>query len=416
MSAAAERDDEVLIAGGGPVGAACGALLLRRGLIAAGRVTIVDPRAVPTPPAPPRTAAQALATDLRVFALSRASERILRRCGAWDEIAAAGIEAYDEMRIWHGAVDPRGSQALHFAAAELAEPNLGYIVPNNLLQAALLRAFVEAGGRIVAGAVDSVTIERGDVVAAGRRARLLIGADGAHSQVRRLAGIGAVQGDYEQSAIVANVRSARPHEHTAWQRFLQPGTLALLPLASGECSIVWSLPRAQAEALVQRSAGDFDAELTAASAGVLGLLELASERVVLPLQRLRAERYVAPRCALIGDAAHVVHPLAGQGVNLGLLDAAALVDTVERALARGEDPGAYAALRPYERWRKSETLVMGEAMDLINRFLAVGDDAASSWARRGMAWSGAAPPLRRRFAARALGIAGDLPRAAAETA
>ena len=150
--------------------------------------------------------------------------------------------------------------------------------------------------------------------------------------------------------------------------------MALLPLANGQSSLVWSLPRDRAEALLAAETAAFNAELTAASAGVLGTLSLASERRSFPLRRVSAPHYVRERCALVGDAAHIVHPLAGQGVNLGLLDAAALVQQLDQASREREDPGALRVLRRYERWRKSDNEVMSLAMDLFNRFLAFGGD------------------------------------------
>ena len=202
----------------------------------------------------------------------------------------------------------------------------------------------------------------------------------------------------------------RAHENTAWQRFLGEGTLALLPLASGECSLVWSLPRARAEALLAASTDEFDRAVTESSDEVLGALRLASERRSFPLRRVNAERYTRERCALIGDAAHIIHPLAGQGVNLGLLDAATLAEVIEWAIARGESPGAELALRRYERWRKSENELMSLAMDGINRYLAFGGGVMGDIASRALGLIGRNATLRRPFALRALGVEGALPR------
>lgn len=406
-------DCDVLIVGAGPVGATLGALLLADGTVAPGRVVLLDARL----PDLARPLSQ-LPLDLRVFALSRASERILRACGAWEGVHAAGVGPYERMAVWSGADDPRGNAALVFDAAEQAQPNLGYIVPNNLLQEALLRGFVALGGRLEQGSLAALEFASDRVVArcaADDRllsARLVVGADGAQSAVRQLAGMHAVTGSYEQTAIVANVATGRPHERTAWQRFLGNGTLALLPLASGECSIVWSLPALDAAAVMQLTPQDFAARLTTDSARVLGSLSLQSQRVSFGLQRQSVDSYVRERCALAGDAAHVVHPLAGQGVNLGLLDAAALADTLADAQRAGEDFGALRVLRNYERWRRSENGLMSQAIDAFNRFLATGTDSWSQLARRGMRVVGDNAILRRWFAERALGTEGDLPRAA----
>ncbi|MEY3466007.1 MAG: hypothetical protein RL603_1606 [Pseudomonadota bacterium] len=405
----AARDCDIAIVGGGPVGAMLGALLVRGSHTAGLRVVLLE-RELPNEHA--RGGA-----DLRVVALSRASERICRAAGAWSALSAAPdvLSPYERMHVWPASEPAHGTGALTFDAGELAEPNLGYIVGNTALQSAALEALRAGGGELRATRVDdlvfeadAVRIETGD---GALRAALVIGADGGRSVVRRAAGLGTLQQDYGQLGIVANVACERAHARTAWQRFLGEGTLALLPLASGECSIVWSLPKARAEALLALEPAAFSAELTAASDGVLGALTLASERRAFPLRRVHAPVYVRERCALVGDAAHIVHPLAGQGVNLGLLDAAALVDCIDAAVASGEAPGALRVLRRYERWRKGENEAMGLAMDLFNRYLAFGDDALGRIAQRGLGWVGRAPWLRRAFVERALGIAGEMPAA-----
>jgi 2-octaprenylphenol hydroxylase len=402
---------DVLIVGGGPVGA-CAAALLARG--SAGdntplRIAILEPKR----PALPESGSP---FDLRVVAVSRASERILDASDAWTRVVGPRISPYERMRIWHESVAPASSGALVFDAADVGEPNLGHIVENRLLQAALLDAFAEAGGRIEPAQLGAlqvgaeyVTVETSSGALA---ARLVIGADGAQSAVRQAVGLTAESADYRQTAIVANVATARPHEGTAWQRFMRNGTLAFLPLADGTSSIVWSADNDTAAVLLAASPADFAVELNRASDLALGPTRLMSERVSFPLRRLAAHRYVAQRCALIGDAAHVVHPLAGQGVNLGLLDAAALVELVLEARREREDPGALRVLRRYERWRKSETALMSTAIDAFDRFLAHGSGPVSRLARRGLGWVNRSQEIKRFFISRALGVAGELPRVA----
>jgi 2-octaprenylphenol hydroxylase len=402
---------DVAIVGAGPVGAALACLLLRDGVVAAGRLLLLD-RQIPDWSAP----LASLPPDLRVFAVSRASERILRHCGAWEGILAADVAPYEHMCVWVGEDNPHGEAALRFDAAEVAEPNLGCIVRSNLLQGALLRSAAALGAQFCIGSLQSLEFGAQAVVAQCDQrpvsARLLAGADGAQSRLRELAGLGLVGASYGQTAIVANVASELPHQRTAWQRFLRPGTLALLPLADAQCSIVWSLPTSRAEYLLRTDTASFDRQLTDDSALVLGQLKLASQRVSFPLRRLASGAYVGERCALAGDAAHVVHPLAGQGVNLGLLDAAALADTLTAARREGEDLGAPRVLRNYERWRRSENVLMAQALDGFNRFLATGADSWSQWAQGGLRAVAGNGPLRRWFAGRALGTDGDLPRAA----
>jgi ubiquinone biosynthesis UbiH/UbiF/VisC/COQ6 family hydroxylase len=196
---------------------------------------------------------------------------------------------------------------------------------------------------------------------------LLVAADGSDSAVRRMLDLPVLSGSYGQTAVVTHVASSLPHRETAWQRFLPGGPLAFLPLADGRSSVVWSLPTERATELLAADTDFFLAELEAASAGVLGALGPCSARAGFPLQALHALRYSAARAVLVGDAAHTVHPLAGQGMNLGLLDAVCLADVIEAALIAGEDPGDLKVLRRYERERKGDNLEMLLALDGLNR-------------------------------------------------
>lgn len=410
---------DVLVVGGGAVGATFAALLPRLSNLPAARIALLDPK-LPQPCAASAEHAAQISAGLRVSAVSRASERILTRAGAWPAIRASSPCAYERMHVWPREGAARGAGALTFDAATLHEPDLGHIVENRVLQSAAVAAFAAAGGRLIAASLTALSFDaqgvraalQGDAAPASLRARLVVGADGARSIVRRLAGLEARVEDYLQLGVVARVRSERPHEATAWQRFLGHGTLALLPLASGECSIVWSLPQAEARRLLAVAPAQFEQELTAASDGVLGTLQLASERLAPPLQRLLAPQYVVERVALIGDAAHVVHPLAGQGVNLGLLDAAALAEVLAAALAEGEDPGALRMLRRYERWRKGENEAMSLAFDAFNALLSTGQGTLATLARRSLGWVERSELAKRFFLERALGTTGDLPSAA----
>jgi 2-octaprenylphenol hydroxylase len=393
---------DVLIVGGGPVGLCAGALLARAGGHGgpALRVGLLQSAAV--------------APDGRVLAVSRASERILKAAGAWPGIAPHAW-AYERMRVWYQGVAASGEQVLQFDAADVGEPNLGYIIETQRITGALMEAFLAAGGEVIDGDLRAASVESGahepvrvQSSAGELTAQLIVGADGARSAVRSAFGIATRTSSYEQTAIVARLTPERSHQNTAWQRFVDGGTLALLPLADGNVSIVWSLREAQARAVLDATNADFEAQLLQHSDAVLGALRLASPRLAFPLHRLTAERYIAQHCALIGDAAHVVHPLAGQGVNLGLLDAAALVQLCLQARASGEHLGAQRTLRAYERWRKGENELMEFAIDAFNRVLAQGVGPVAAIARRALSLTNRSALLKRFFIGQALGQAPDL--------
>jgi ubiquinone biosynthesis UbiH/UbiF/VisC/COQ6 family hydroxylase len=375
------RDAGVVIVGGGMVGATLALLLVAQARVRAERIVIVEPRpaASPAPGSPP---------GLRVSAIAPANRERLDQLGVWARLDAARIAPVERMAVWHEAVPPDSPDVLHFDAAESGAPELGCIVENDALQGALLAACRECGISIVRDSLQGLVIDADSArlqLGAGRvDAELVVGADGAASTVRNLLQMPAPQRDYGQRAIVASVRAARPHRGTAFQRFLSTGPLALLPLPGDLCSIVWSATDSRAAELLAMPAEQFDATLTAASAGVLGALTLASERASFPLRRLVAQRYIGPRVALVGDAAHVIHPLAGQGVNQGLEDAAVLAAQLAARPPR-ESPGALAALRRYERERRAGNALVGEVVDGLDR-LFTGAGPLTSWAaREGMA-------------------------------
>jgi 2-octaprenylphenol hydroxylase len=401
---------EIVVVGGGLTGACAAALLARHGRVPAERVAMLSdelpPARAPDDPA-----------ELRVVAISRASERVLRAAGAWSHLDPTRLCAYERVCVWHETSPPEGVGSLCFDAADIGEPNLGFIAENGALMRACQESFVAAGGSRVdskLAALDLAANEARLRCADGRelRAKLVVGADGAQSLVRAASGLTVRTWDYRQTAIVATVRTARPHQGTAWQRFLRTGPLALLPLFNGQSSIVWSVERAPARELIDLSDAQFNDRLTAASDEVLGSATLTSRRVSFPLRSVAARSYVTARCALIGDAAHVIHPLAGQGANLGLLDAAALCEAVAAAIAQREDPGALRMLRGYEQQRRTQNQLTDAAMSVFRAGFAasVGPGAwLVSHALGAVNQSGA---LKQAFARHALGTAGELPRLA----
>jgi 2-octaprenylphenol hydroxylase len=399
------HDYDVVIAGGGPIGATLAALLLQSGAGAAGRVALLEPTlpAATAPDAEP---------ELRVAAIARASERVLRAAGAWQRLDTARLCAYERMRIWHESGSPWGAGALEFRAAELGEPNLGHIIENRQLQAAAVASCRALGAVHLPAALqgfDGVVLR-----AAGTtlRARLLVGADGARSAVRAGLGLEPRQHPYGQRAIVATVATAAAHAATAWQRFLGSGPLALLPLFDGRCSIVWTVRDALAEELLRLDETEFARRLTAASGGVLGTIRLASRRLAFALCSLAMGEYVRPRCALVGDAAHVVHPLAGQGMNLGLLDAAALCESLTAAATQREDPGALRILRSYEQARRTHNVAAGAAMSVFNACFVQPEGVRGWLAGLALGTVNRSAPARRFFMEHALGLRGELPRLA----
>lgn len=394
-------DFDVVIVGAGVVGATLACALRDSGL----HIAMLDARS-------PETFSADSELDLRVFALSRASIRILDALGAWETIRAMRASPYREMHVW----DAGGKGSVHFDCADVGEPWLGYIVENRLIQHALLRQLESARSvRLIAPAtptavhpdVDgvSLTLENGQRY----RARLLVAADGAASATRQQLGIETCGWRYAQQAIVAHLNVERPHRQTAWQRFLATGPLAFLPLADGRVSLVWSADDARAAQLQALDDAAFCREVSGASEHVLGNVTRTTRRASFPLQLLHAEHTVGTRHALIGDAAHVAHPLAGQGVNLGLLDAATFADVVLGAHQRDRDIGDPGVLRRYERARKADNLTMLYALDGFKRLFSNDDTALTVLRNCGMRAVDAFTPLKSVFMRRAMGLSGELP-------
>jgi 2-polyprenylphenol 6-hydroxylase len=401
-----KRDFDVVVVGGAMAGAGTAALIAATPATAALRVALVEPKPVSAP------AADA-PLELRVSALSRASRALLERTGAWPRVDARA-SAYERMVVWEERMDPSGRDALVFDAAELGEPDLGHIAENRSVQAALIDRAQAAGVALMRSGLASFECARDAVrisLEDGRQltAALVVGADGADSGVRRQAGIATRGWDYDQRAVVAHLEPERPHAATAWQRFLDTGPLALLPLADGRVSLVWSTLPALADELMACDDEAFGARVTSASAEILGRLSPTTPRASFALRLLHARSYAAERVALVGDAAHTVHPLAGQGINLAFLDAAALVDVIGRAIEAGDDPGELRVLRAYERWRKAEALPAIVLLDALKRLFFGGNPLQSRVRRAALGIAQSSRPVKRFLMQRAQGLGGEVP-------
>lgn len=352
--------------------------------------------------------------DLRVSAISRSSQCILQAAGAWEEIAQTRISPYCEMRVWDARQTWNEGGALHFDSSEIGEANLGHIVENRLIQHALLRR-LHAASNVdllmpvrVTGLTAEADIMRLDID--GKESittRLLVAADGANSQCREIMGIATSGWAYDQRAVVTHVECERPHGKAAYQRFLPTGPLALLPLADGRCSVVWSTTRDDAQSLLAGDADQFQLSLSRASDYVLGELAASAPRASFPLQLMHANVYTRPRFALVGDAAHSVHPLAGQGANMGFLDAAALCQVLLEGLDEGVEPGDALLLRRYERWRKGENLATMAALEGFKRFF--GESYFAPLVIPALSLMNRLGPVKNMLIRRAMGLDGDLP-------
>lgn len=357
---------DAVVVGGGVVGAATALALAAQGL----EVALVEAR----PPSP----WQAAVPDLRVYAFAPDNAGLLDRLGAWAPVAAARVQPYRRMRVW----DAAGGGELRFDADRLGQAQLGWIVEHGLLVDRLWAALPDAGVRVhcparVASLVQDDAAVRLQLEGGTRvTARIVVAADGAESSLRTLAGIRVDARAHGERGLVAYLACDHPHAATAWQRFLPTGPLALLPcpalplagaVPGHVCSMVWTLPEVEAARVEALDDAEFARAVTRASDACLGPLRPLSPRVAFPLRTQLARQVLAGRVLLLGDAAHAVHPLAGQGVNLGLRDVAALAASVEAAQGRGAAWDAPARLQRWARARASDNTLAARAFAAIDR-------------------------------------------------
>ena len=390
---------DAVVVGGGVVGCAAALALARQGL----DVALLEAQ-VPGAWSPAKR-------DLRVYAFAPDNAALLDRVGAWRAVREARLQPYRRMRVW----DAAGGGEFAFDADTLARAELGWIVEHSLLVDRLWHALPAAGVRVHAPAraeslephEDGVRVRLDDGPALD--ARVLLAADGAESAVRAMAGFDTELHDYAQKGVVAYVASERPHEDTAWQRFLPTGPLALLPCTPGEHgehvgSIVWTLPNDEAQRVLGLAPEAFGIELSNAFEHRLGAMTLHSNRAAFPLRRQLANAYAKDRVLLLGDAAHVVHPLAGQGVNLGLRDVAALAASIEEANGKRVDWTAPQRIARWARTRRSENATNAHAFSALNALFS-NDDMASTLLRGPLlGLAGRLPPLAHALWRHAAGV------------
>ncbi|MDG2176550.1 MAG: UbiH/UbiF/VisC/COQ6 family ubiquinone biosynthesis hydroxylase [Gammaproteobacteria bacterium] len=417
-SANAAAVADIVIVGGGPVGLATACLLSETGL----KVVLVNAEQEVLTTAELKEISGKPDFDTRVSALTVASENLFENIGAWEAVSAVRACPYQNMEVWDG----EGTGSIHFAAADLHADTLGHIVENRLMISALFeQASTKPNLELLQGiSVKEITVNEqpknqifsqiGLELSNGHRicARLLIGADGANSLVREQMGLSLRKWDYGHQAIVTTVMTEYHHQYTAWQRFMHSGPLAFLPLhlagtdKSKQCysSIVWSCVTEKAEGIKALSDSEFMPALGEAFEFKLGKVLECGPRFSFPLYQRHAIEYVQDHVALVGDAAHTIHPLAGQGVNLGFSDAKVLSEVITEAIESGEDFASHRVLSRYQRRRKGQNLGMMGAMEGFKRLFGT-DELALTWLRNtGLNLADHTPLIKKQLMRKAMGL------------
>ena len=400
-----KNTSDILIVGGGLNGPALALALAQTGH----SVTVID--------ALPRADFEAETFDGRGYALALASQRLLDQIGVWSQVAD---HAQPMLEI--KASDGHAGQGaapffVHFDQAELEEGPMGYMLEDRYLRRAILQALDDTPGitlinqaRVVAQASDptgvTLTLENGESL----RGHMLVGADGRRSGTATRAGIKRTGWDYGQTALVCAIDHAEPHHGIAHQFFMPAGPLAILPLPGNRSSIVWSEKTELAAAIHALADSDYLMALKPRFGDFLGDISLAGKRFTYPLNLTIANSFIADRMALVGDAAHGMHPIAGQGLNAGLRDIAALAEVLTKATRRGEDIGSELVLARYQQWRRFDTATLAASTDMVNRLFSNDNPLLRLGRDLGMGMVNALPGLRRGFMREAAGLTGDMPR------
>jgi 2-octaprenyl-6-methoxyphenol hydroxylase len=395
-----DRPFDVAIAGAGIAGAALG-VALAQSLGGGFAVAVYDPALAREP-----------ARDDRVVAIAGGARRLFEALGVWERLSET--QPIRQMAITDSKLEDAVRQTfLEFEESEDGEP-FAHMAENRALILALRDAAKEAGVLLEAKGIDGFhadeSLAQFDAKDEQKRARLLVAADGAQSKLRGLAKIQSVSSDYGQSGIVATIGHAREHDGKAVQHFLPSGSFAILPLTGRRSSIVWTEGSAEAKRIVALPPDEFLKELELRFGLQLGELEVLSPPRAYPLQISIARSFVAERLALLGDAAHVIHPLAGQGLNMGLRDVAALAECIADAARLGLDPGAPEVLQRYQSWRRADTVAMGFATDGLNRLFSNESTALKYLRDLGLGLVDRAPGLKKFFAREAAGLTGEAPK------
>ncbi len=394
------EEHELIIVGGGMVGLSLAAVLAANSEhMALSSIALVDQH--PFLPS--------ASTNQRFSAINIASEQFLKDAGAWARIVELGaISPYRKMVVW----DATGQGEIEFDSCDLGRPHLGHIVANQTIQSALHEQIsTQPAIKLICPAKTEILREARDlmelVLAFDRTlcSKLIVGADGPNSWLRDQANMAITQWPYQQYSLTATAKTEKPHHQTAWQRFLPAGPLAFLPLLDPtQCSIVWTSSEEQARQLCGAPEKEFNQKLAEAFDWRLGEVTVLGERAIFPLQMRHAKRYIKPRLALIGDAAHTLHPLAGQGVNLGFADAKCLVDILSQATQSGQNIGELTLLKRYERSRKVENWEMIAAVEGLKRLFSNDSIPLSMLRNFGLKLTNQSPLIKRAIMRHAAGV------------